>query len=78
MNAVVEVAHMPERRTIAVSGMSCTGCETNVETALELVDGIRRVEANHDEESIEVVVADHVEDDRIGAAIHNAGYEFVG
>ena len=69
---------MPKRRTIAVSGMTCTGCETNVENALKNVPGIRRVDANHEDESVEVVVDDTVSDESIGDAVYNAGYEFVG
>ncbi|NUB91950.1 heavy-metal-associated domain-containing protein [Haloterrigena sp. SYSU A558-1] len=69
---------MPKRRTIAVAGMTCTGCEKNVENALKTVPGVRRVEANHDDESVEVVVDDDVDDQRIGDAVYDAGYEFVG
>ena len=69
---------MTKRRTIAVAGMTCTGCETNVENALRNVPGVRRVEANHDDESVEVVVDDDVEDERLGDAVYDAGYEFVG
>ena len=69
---------MPERRTIAVAGMTCTGCENNVENALKNVPGVRRVEADHGDESVEVVVEDDVDDQRIGDAVYDAGYEFVG
>ena len=69
---------MPKRRMIAVSGMTCTGCETNVENALKNVPGIRRVDADHGDESVEVVVDDDVSDEAIGDAVYNAGYEFVG
>lgn len=78
MNPLAEASLMPDRRTLTVAGMACTGCESNVETALETVDGIRSVEADYDAETIEVVVDDDVSDDRIGDAVHNAGYEFVG
>ncbi|WP_339103800.1 heavy metal-associated domain-containing protein [Haloterrigena salinisoli] len=66
---------MPERRTIAVAGVTSTGCETNVENALKNVPGVRRVEADHGDESVEVVVDG---DQRIGDAVYDAGYEFVG
>ena len=69
---------MPKRRTIAVAGMTCTGCEDNVENALKNVPGVRRAEANHDDESVEVVVDDDFDDQRIGDAVYDAGYEFVG
>lgn len=69
---------MPKRRTIAVSGMTCTDCEKNVENALRNAPGVRRVEADHGDETVEVVVDDDVSDEKIGDAVYNAGYEFVG
>lgn len=69
---------MPKRRTIAVAGMTCTGCEDNIENALKNVPGVRRAEANYDDESVEVVIEDDVDDQRIGDAVYDAGYEFVG
>lgn len=71
-------AHLSKRRTNAVAGLTCTGCENNVENAIRSVPGVRRVEANHDDESVEDVVDDDVDDQRIGDAIYDAGYEFVG
>ncbi|USZ78491.1 cation transporter (plasmid) [Halorussus vallis] len=35
-----------ERKTIAVTGMSCNGCEQNVENALKTIEGVTRVEAD--------------------------------
>lgn len=57
--------------------MSCDGCERTVESALQNVAGIRRVEANHEAGTVDVVVADDVSDDDLGTAIHDAGYEVV-
>lgn len=68
---------MTQRRTINVSGMSCNGCEKNVENALKNVGGVRRVEANHEGGTVEVVTEDDVSDDDIGNAIHQAGYEVI-
>lgn len=64
-----------ERKTVRVTGMSCTGCEQNVESALENLKGVTRVEADLEGESVEVVVDDDVSDDDITAAIEDAGYE---
>jgi copper chaperone len=55
--------------------MSCNGCETNVENALESVSGVRRVEADHEGATVEVVV--NVSDEDLGDAVHGAGYEVV-
>lgn len=78
MTLASEPSSMPKRRTITVSGMSCTGCENTVENALRNVDGIRRVDADHNAETVEIVVDDDVSEDTIGDAVHNAGYEVVG
>jgi len=64
-----------ERETIAVSGLSCTGCEQNVENALRAVEGVTRVEADHETDTVEVVAGDDVTDEEIGAAIEGAGYD---
>jgi len=66
--------HM-ERKTISVTGMSCNGCEQNVENALQTVDGITRIDANHDGDTVEFVADDSVDDDDIEAAIEDAGYD---
>lgn len=64
-----------ERRTIAVSGMSCGGCEQNVENALGTLDGVNRVDADHEGDTVEVVVSDDVSEDELSGAIRDAGYE---
>lgn len=77
MRAATEPRDVTRRRTIEVSGMSCNGCETNVENALESVSGVRRVEADHEGATVEVVVDDDVSDEDLGDAVHGAGYEVV-
>jgi len=64
-----------ERKTISVTGMSCTGCEQNVENALQTVEGITRVDADHEGDTVEVVAEDGVAAADIEAAIENAGYD---
>ena len=64
-----------ERKSLTVTGMSCTGCEQNVESALQNLDGVTRVEADHEGETVEVVVDEGVSDDEVAAAIEDAGYE---
>lgn len=75
MRAATGPRYVTRRRTIEVSGMSCNGCETNVENALESVSGVRRVEADHEGATVEVVV--NVSDEDLGDAVHGAGYEVV-
>ena len=68
---------MAQRKTIEVSGMSCNGCERNVENTLKNISGVHRVEASHEAGTVEVAVEDDVDDDDLGTAIHDAGYEVV-
>lgn len=64
-----------ERTTISVTGMSCNGCEQNVENALRTLDGVRRVEADHEADTVDVVVDDGVSDADLTGAIERAGYD---
>jgi copper chaperone len=66
---------MVERRTITVEGMSCTGCEQNVTSALTNVEEVRRVEADHETGEVEVVVSGEMDEDTLAGAIHDAGYD---
>jgi copper chaperone len=66
-----------ERQTISVTGMSCNGCEQNVEIALQNLDGVSRVDADHEADTVDVVLEDEVSDDDVNAAIEQAGYDIV-
>jgi len=61
-----------ERKTISVIGMSCNGCEENVENALQSLDGVSRVEADHETDTVNVVVDNAVTDDDLTTAIEGA------
>ncbi|UPV76899.1 cation transporter (plasmid) [Halorussus limi] len=66
-----------KRKTISVTGMSCNGCEQNVETALQNLDGVSRVEADHEADTVDVVLKDRVSNDDVNATIEQAGYDVV-
>ncbi|MFB6299717.1 MAG: heavy-metal-associated domain-containing protein [Halobacteriales archaeon] len=66
-----------ERKTLSVTGMSCSGCEQNVESALRTLDGVSRVDADHEADTVDVVIEDAVSDDDLDAAIEQAGYDVV-
>ncbi|MEF8784145.1 MAG: heavy metal-associated domain-containing protein [Haloarculaceae archaeon] len=66
-----------ERQTISVTGMSCNGCEQNVETALQHLDGVNRVDADHEANTVDLVLEDGISDDDVNAAIEQAGYDVV-
>jgi copper chaperone len=64
---------MPQQ-SIAVTRMSCTGCEQNVEEAVGGIDGVTGVTANHESGTVEVTT-EGVDDAEIHAAIEAAGYQ---
>lgn len=64
-----------ERTTIDVEGMSCSGCESRVEKALSQTAGVKRVDADHTEGTVEVITES---EDDVRQAIHDAGYEVTG
>ena len=68
--------HM-KRETITVTGMSCNGCEQNVESSLKKLEGVSRVEADHKGETVEVVVDENVGNEDIHTTIEQAGYDVV-
>lgn len=59
--------------TLSVSGMSCTGCESNVETAVSELPGCESVEADH--EAGTVTVEGDVDEAALREAIEDSGYE---
>lgn len=58
---------------MTVTGMSCGGCEQNVEDAVSELDGVTAVEADH--EADRVVIDGSVSTGDARAAIKDAGYE---
>lgn len=65
------------RQTIQVTGMSCGGCEQNVEDAISDLPGVTDVTADHGDDSVAVVHGSEVDDTEIHSAIEAAGYEVV-
>lgn len=57
---------------LSVEGMSCGGCEQNVVEALEGLDGVESVDADH--EANTVAVEGDADEAEVSAAIENAGY----
>lgn len=55
--------------------MSCNGCEQNVENALQNLEGVTRVEADHGDDTVEAVVDESVAADEIHAVIEESGYD---
>lgn len=65
------------QETFTVTGMSCGGCESNVEDSVGGLDGVESVDADHEANSV-AVEADSVSAEDITAAIEDAGYQVEG
>lgn len=63
-----------EQYEFAVEGMSCTGCEQTVTNAVNNVDGVHRVDADHTAGDVEVT-ADEGTEEQVRQAIHDAGFD---
>ena len=66
---------MTESVSLDVTGMKCGGCEDNVKTKLNAVDGVNSVEASHKENTVTVDFdADNTSVEAITAVITGAGF----
>ncbi|SDJ89636.1 copper chaperone [Halovenus aranensis] len=65
------------QKTFTVTGMSCGGCESNVEDSVGALEGVESVDADHEKDSV-AVEADGISTDDVTAAIEDAGYQVDG
>ncbi|MCK4841255.1 MAG: cation transporter [Methylococcales bacterium] len=66
---------MSESVSLVVSGMKCGGCESNVKTKLNTLDGVLLVEAMHKEKKVDVQFdAEKISVEAISQAITDAGF----
>jgi len=65
--------------TVAIEGMTCTGCENTIQEAITKIEGVTSVKASH-LDSTAVVSFDSTQTSItvIGDAITEAGYVFIG
>lgn len=64
--------------TYEVDGMSCSGCESNVQTALEALDGVDSASPDHEAGRVGISLATEVDDSVLVETIEEAGYDVVG
>lgn len=65
-----------EQLELKVSGMTCTGCEQRVATALARLEGVVRSTANHQTGQVRVAFdAAQTSEQAVRWAIERAGYE---
>lgn len=65
------------KKLIKISGMSCAHCVGHVATALKEICGVKNVDVNLAEQQAIVELAHEVDDNKIKAAIDEAGYQVV-
>ena len=66
---------MSESISLAVTGMKCGGCESNVKTKLNTIEGVISVEAMNKENKIDVEFdAEKTNVEAISQAITEAGF----
>ena len=61
--------------TIVTRGMNCEGCESRIEKALGQLEGVRRVNADHQGDRVEVAFDDELDQAVIEKQIEALGYE---
>lgn len=62
---------------LQVSGMTCGGCEQSVGKALQRVEGVRAVHADHATGTVVVEAEGQVERELLERAVEDAGYDVV-
>lgn len=63
-----------ETYRLAVEGMSCSGCEERVEQAVGRVDGVHRVDADRETNTVEIVGEVGTEE-AVRRTVFEAGYD---
>lgn len=68
-----------ETKRLRVAGMDCGGCETSIQRALALLEGVESSRASHASGTVEVTYDPaRVGEAEIARAIEDAGYQLVG
>ena len=62
---------------LKIKGMMCSGCENRVKNALENIEGIEKVTANHVTGDVNVICNDKITKNFIEETIEDIGYEIV-
>jgi copper ion binding protein len=77
--AQATVAVADKTVTLAIEGMTCTGCENTIQEAVTKIDGVKSIKASHlDSTAVVSFDASKTSIAAIGEAITEAGYEFKG
>lgn len=63
------------KKELNVSGMMCEGCENRIKNALETVEGLDNVEANHENGKVEFNYTNEEDIEKAIKLIENLGFE---
>ena len=63
--------------TIHIEGMMCAHCEAAVKKALESIEGVKSVKANHEKGTADVILTHNVDKDVMKKAIESEDYTVV-
>ena len=63
--------------TIKVNGMVCGGCENRVKNAVSTIEGVEKVEADHNKGIVTVNMKEDVSKNIIEEKIEDIGFEVV-
>ena len=66
-----------EEIKIKVNGMVCEGCENRIKNVLSTLDGIQKVEANHEIGIVLVTSSKEILRSYIEEKINNLGFEII-
>lgn len=62
---------------IKVKGMVCSGCEARVKNAVSTINGVEKVEANHETGIVNVTASEGVTQRVVEEKIEDIGFEVV-
>ena len=63
---------------LKVNGMMCGGCENRVKNAVEGIEGVKSVIADHTTGKVSVTANDDVSKEIIKETLEDVGYEVIG
>ena len=63
---------------ITVKGMMCGHCEAHMKSAMEKLEGVSNVVADHNQNLVTFEAANPIDEATLKATVEGAGYEFGG
>ena len=60
---------------IKVNGMMCNGCENRIQNALNQIEGIEEVNANHEDGTVKIKANENINEQEIKNIIEEIGFE---